>query len=105
MNGKLKVGDTLWVVSRWRKDEGHAETVERIGRLYAYLSSRRKVNIGTLDGYAMDSNYLFFRSQKHHQRHLEENRAQVALMDRMKRFRLTLEQIQAVNELLGWKTP
>lgn len=106
MNGKLKVGETVWVTSRWRKDD-RPETVVKVGRQYAYTSGHRKIDLKKFEseGRAYDCNHEFFPSQAHYERHLQTVKAQIALMDRMKREYLTLEQIQAINELLGWKKP
>jgi hypothetical protein len=99
----FKEGETIWVVNRWRRDVGRPETVTKVGRLYLHTSGGHKANLGTLrDGLAMDDNYMFFPSQAAHRRYMEATYAQVALMDRMKRERLTMEQTQAINELLGW---
>jgi hypothetical protein len=100
---KLKAGDKLWVVNRWRKESGRLETIAKVGRLYAHTTCGIKVELEAFkEGFFSDSNHDYFPSEEAYRSHMLAIKAQVALMDRLKRSSLTLEQTQAVNALLGW---
>lgn len=99
----IKKGDSLWAVNRWRKDEGRAVIVEKVGRLYVHTKCGRRMLLANLEkGEAWDANHVYYLSEDACKKVNEHAAAEQALKTRIKRSNLTLEQINGIKTVMGW---
>ena len=100
----FKEGDTIWSVDRWRNaNEGHYETVKTVGRLNIYTESGVKINRLTLeDGFAFDSNRMYFPNKKAHDLYIKEEKEWRELNKRLALTRGTLSQAAQIKAVMGW---
>lgn len=101
----LKVGDTVWVIERWRPvASGREREVTAVGRIWITIAGQHRLRIET--GYMEDSNYQVFRSEQAFKDHYQRGREWARLRQQIDQYpigNVTVERIEKVREILGLK--